>query len=171
MTNDLEFDGYRPGCVGDIVALHAGYYAKNWGFGLPFETKVATELAAFLQRRKPDRDLFRTAYRGSQAIGSITIDSSGGGPKGAHLRWFIVSDSERGTGLGKTLLSDAMAFCKSSGIARIWLTTFSGLDAARDLYESFGFVLVSESDSDQWQGGVREQLFERLHPTTPHIKI
>ena len=44
---------------------------------------------------------------------------------------------------------------------RVWLTTFAGLDAARALYEWHGFTLVSESDNDQWQGGVREQLFRR----------
>ncbi len=162
----IEFDDYRPGCVGDIVALHARYYAAEWGFGLPFETKVASEMAAFLARRKPDTDLFLTAYRDGRAVGSITIDASGGGPKGAHLRWFIVDGVERGSGLGKKLLHKAMAFCKSSGIARVWLTTFSGLDAARTLYEEHGFVLVSESGKDQWQGGVREQLFERLQPVT-----
>ncbi len=160
----IEFDDYRPGCVGEIVTLHARYYAAEWGFGLPFETKVARELAAFMVRRKPDTDLFLTAYRDGRAIGSITIDSSGGGPKGAHLRWFIVDGVERGSGLGKKLIQDAMAFCKSSDITRIWLTTFAGLDAARALYEEHGFVLISESGDDQWQGGVREQLFECLQP-------
>ncbi len=162
---NLEFDGYRPGCVGDIVSLHARYYAAEWGFGLPFETKVATEMAAFLSRRKPDRDLFLTAYRDGRAVGSITIDASGGGPRGAHLRWFIVSEDEHGQGLGKKLLGDAMDFCQTSGLSRVWLTTFSGLDAARKLYEQFGFVLVDEKGDDQWQGGVREQRFERLHLT------
>jgi GNAT superfamily N-acetyltransferase len=158
----IEFDGYRPGCLADIVALHARYYARNWGFGLAFETKVASELAAFLAGMDPQRDLFLAAYEDGAVAGSIAVDVSGGGPRGAHLRWFIVS--AQGCGLGKTLLERAMRFCDEQSKLTVWLTTFAGLDAARALYERHGFRLVEESDVDQWQGGVREQLFERCRP-------
>jgi hypothetical protein len=50
------------------------------------------------------------------------------------------------------------------GASAVWLTTFAGLDAARALYERYGFALADESDADQWQGGVREQLFKRPAP-------
>ena len=33
--------GYRPGCIGRVVELHAGYYARTAGFGVSFEAKVA----------------------------------------------------------------------------------------------------------------------------------
>lgn len=155
-----EFDGYRPGCLADIVGLHARYYHRGWGFGQAFETKVAAEMAAFLSRRDPQRDLFLAAYADGRVVGSVTMDVTGGGPQGAHLRWFIVSDTARGTGLGGRLMADAMAFCDRDGAAA-WLTTFAGLDAARALYERHGFQLQSESTVDQWSGGVREQLFLR----------
>src|SRR6202012_5945138 len=41
--------GYQPGCIGDIAALHARFYSRTSGFGVFFEKKVATELAAFAQ--------------------------------------------------------------------------------------------------------------------------
>lgn len=41
----------------------------------------------------------------------------------------------------------------------MYLTTFDGLHAARYLYESMGFELTKETSVDQWNGGVREQLF------------
>ena len=156
----FEFDGYRPGSLAAIVGLHARYYAENWDFGLPFEAKVAGELAEFLSRMTPDKDLYLIAYRDGAVAGSIVVDASGGGPKGAHMRWFIVCDAARGCGLGKQLMQRAMDFCHTRNHNRIWLTTFSGLNAARALYERHGFVLTRESDEDQWQGGVREQLFE-----------
>ena len=53
----------------------------------------------------------------------------------------------------------------------VWLTTFAGLDAARALYERHGFRLVSESDIDQWSGGVREQRFERRMPALQNRSI
>ncbi len=157
---EIELDGYRPGCLADIVGLHARYYSKNWGFSLTFETKVASELAEFLQRMDRKKDFFLTAYQNDKAIASISVDVSNGGPKGAHIRWFIVSGEARGSGLGKKLMQKAMDFCHDQNIENIWLTTFAGLDAARALYEHHGFTLTSESDADQWGGGVREQLFE-----------
>ncbi len=161
-TAPFVFDGYRPGALAAVVALHARYYAREWGFGRAFETKVAGELAGFLDRADPHDDLFVTAWRGEELAGSITIDASDGGPMGAHLRWFIVDDGTRGTGLGGALMDRAMAFCDKRGHERIWLTTFAGLDAARRLYEKHGFALADESEADQWHGGVREQLFR--HP-------
>lgn len=155
-----EFDAYRPGCLADIVGLHARYYHRHWGFGQAFETKVAAELAEFVTRRDAERDLFLNAYHDGHVVGSVTLDVVGGGPSGAHLRWFIVSEEARGTGLGGVLLSRAMTFCDEAGLP-CWLTTFAGLEAARALYERYGFRLTSESAVDQWSGGVREQLFQR----------
>jgi ribosomal protein S18 acetylase RimI-like enzyme len=144
--------------------MHAAYYARDWHFGLPFEAKVAGELAEFLSRMDSAEDQFLAAYRGDELVGSVVVDRTGGGPMGAHLRWFIVSDAARGTGLGKRLIEAAMAHCDQRLFERVWLTTFAGLDAARALYERHGFALVSEAERDQWSGGVREQLYERRMP-------
>lgn len=160
----IGFDGYRPGALGGVLGLHMDYYAAEWGFGRAFETKVAAELAEFLARMDPARDLFLTAWRGDVLVGSITMDVSGGGPDGAHLRWFVVSDSERGSGLGKQLMSRAIDHADSVAAGPVWLTTFAGLEAARALYERHGFTLSTQSEDDQWQGGVREQLFKRAAP-------
>jgi GNAT superfamily N-acetyltransferase len=165
----IELDGYRPGCLADIVGLHARYYARHWGFGLAFETKVASELAEFMSRLDPERDLFLAAYDADRVAGSVVVDASGGGPAGAHLRWFIVGDAARGTGLGGRLIERAMAFCDGQGCKAVWLTTFAGLDAARALYEKHGFILTAEPQVDQWRGGVREQVFERRLASRPPV--
>lgn len=159
-----ELDGYRPGALAGIVALHMRYYAGAWTFGLAFEAKVASELAEFLQRMDGERDLLLVAYEAGEPVASIVMDVSGGGEGGAHLRWFIVGDAMRGSGLGRDLLARALDHCDRLGCSRIWLTTFAGLDAARTLYERAGFALVAESEVDQWRGGVREQRFERHLP-------
>ena len=162
----IVFAGYRPGALAGVLGLHMDYYAREWNFGLAFETKVAAELAEFLNRFDPDRDLFLTAWRGDALVGSISMDVSGGGLEGAHLRWFVVSDGARGTGLGKQLMARAISHADSVAAGPVWLTTFAGLDVARALYERFGFRLQSQSEDDQWQGGVREQVFERPAPST-----
>lgn len=161
----VVFAGYRPGALAGVLGLHMEYYAREWDFGLAFETKLASELAEFLTRFDPERDLFLTAWRRGALAGCITMDVSGGGIAGAHLRWFMVADSARGSGLGKQLMARAISHADSVAAGPVWLTTFAGLDVARALYERFGFRLESEADADQWGGGVREQVFERPAPS------
>lgn len=73
----------------------------------------------------------------------------------------ILDDSCRGSGIGRRLLNEALAFCDSQGFAAVQLWTFSGLNAARRLYESFGFTLHKEWQGDQWGRMMTEQQFSR----------
>ncbi len=143
------------------------YYASEWGFGAGFETKVAAELAHFIESMQSEHDLLTTAWLQDRLVGSIVVDHTVTGGDGAHLRWFITAPAARGTGLGKKLLCRAVEFADDRGYDHIWLTTFAGLDAARALYEKAGFRLMSEQADDQWQGGVREQRFERRRTQSP----
>ena len=93
MDEELVLDGYRPGALARVIALHMDDYGPAWGFGLAFESKLAREMGAFLARLDPERDLFLAAYRADGTlIASITIDGIAGGEGGAHLRWFIVAE-------------------------------------------------------------------------------
>jgi GNAT superfamily N-acetyltransferase len=69
-------------------------------------------------------------------VGSIAID--GQDLSTAHLRWFILDDGCRGSGVGRQLLRAAVEFCDQHGFDAIQLWTFKGLDAARRLYERPG---------------------------------
>jgi GNAT superfamily N-acetyltransferase len=146
------------------VRLHIDWYARHWNFGLPFETKVAGELAAFLARADDMTDLFRLALDGDEIVGAITIDGSetraGRAAAEAHLRWFIVGEDMQGRGVGRLLMDAAMGFCRDRGFGRVWLWTFAGLDAARKLYEDYGFTLVEEVEQSQWGRALTEQMFE-----------
>ena len=84
--------GYIPGSIGRIIELHGTYYNEYWGFGLFFESKVASELAEFIGRYDKRRDGFWTASLESRIEGSIAIDGIQAKGEGAHLRWFIMSD-------------------------------------------------------------------------------
>jgi GNAT superfamily N-acetyltransferase len=94
-------------------------------------------------------------------VGSIAIDGEDLGANVAHLRWFIMDDRARGTGVGRTLLSTALAFADANGFAETPLWTFEGLSAARHLYESQGFACVEEHPGNQWGSEVLEQRFIR----------
>ena len=152
--------GYIPGCIGRVSELHALYYSDLVGFGLTFEAKVARELAEFCSRYDEQRDGLWLATLDGHIHGSIAIDGLHAQDEGAHLRWFITSNEIRGTGIGTLLLSSAMDFCRVRGYRHIYLWTFSGLDAARHLYEKFGFKLVKQERGSQWGMEVDEQRFE-----------
>lgn len=151
--------GYRPGCIGRIAELHADYYARQAGFGMRFESKVARELAAFCEDYAAERDGLWLALENGKVAGSIAIDGSHAATDGAHLRWFIVADSLRGQGVGKRLLAEAIGFCRARAYARVHLDTFAGLDAARHLYEAHGFRLTDQRRGAQWGREVDEQCF------------
>lgn len=161
MTHTLHA-GHLPGCIGRIVELHANHYSQLVGFGLPFETKVARELCAFCEGCDAQRDGLWLALHNGRVEASIAIDGSHATQDGAHLRWFIVSDALRGTGVGTALLASALAFCDARQYATTYLWTFEGLGAARHLYEKSGFRLVLERRGSQWGTEVNEQRFERL---------
>jgi GNAT superfamily N-acetyltransferase len=158
MTPEIRMSkGYVPGSLGRVIELHGTYYHTHWGFGTFFEVKVAAELAAFFSRYNEDRDGFWTAAAAGRIEGAITIDGMDAHSKGAHLRWFIVSDALRGKGVGNRLIDAAMGFCRRKGYRTVYLWTFGGLDAARHLYEKAGFLPVESHTGKQWGTEVNEQ--------------
>lgn len=152
--------GYLPGCIGRIAEMHGRYYAREAGFGVAFESKVARELAAFCERLDSTRDGLWLALRDGRVEGSVALDGLDADGEGAHLRWFIVADELRGGGSGSRLLEAALTHCRQRGYRRVYLWTFAGLAAARHLYEKHGFRLVREQRGSQWGYEVDEQRFE-----------
>ena len=162
----IEIGGYIPGALGRIAETHADYYHRHWGFGLFFEAKIATELSEFLGRFDGQHDGFWTLLLEDRVMGAIAIDGLKAATESAHLRWFIVSPEFRGQGWGRQLMTEAVSFCDRQGYRRIGLWTFAGLDAARHLYEAFGFRLISQGESERWGTRVIEQRFERNSEAT-----
>lgn len=148
----------RPGDVGRIVALHGTTYAREYGFDHSFEAYVAGPLAAFACAPSPRHRIW-IAERGDRLVGCIAIVDLGNGV--AQLRWFLVDPSERGTGLGRRLLGEAVGFCRDAGYGSIVLWTVNALLAAAHLYRDAGFVKVEEHASRQWGVDVVEEKYER----------
>lgn len=153
--------GYQPGVIGGIVTLHADYYARQHGFGAPFEARVAAALADFVPRLGAPCNRLWTVWLRGRVAGSIAIDGEDLGGGQAHLRWFIVGDALRGQGVGRRLLAEALAFCDAQAFAQTVLWTFAGLDAACHLYRQTGFERVEQWAGDQWGPTVTEQRFVR----------
>ena len=151
--------GYIPAALADSMALQAHYYARAHGFGACFEAGRLRDAGEFLGRYDPTRDGVWLLVGDGRVQGTLVID--GGKPLGVgHLRWFIVDDAMRGRGFGRRMMQLAMEFCDAR-FDLVFLTTFAGLDAARGLYEAFGFVLVEQANGATWGRVVTEQRFER----------
>ncbi|WP_248798435.1 helix-turn-helix domain-containing GNAT family N-acetyltransferase [Pseudomonas sp. MWU13-2105] len=154
--------GYRPGLVGRVTEMHATFYARHSGFGQFFESQVAMGLADFVGRLEQPCNRAWVATQSERIVGSLVIDGQGLGNNEAHLRWFILDDGCRGSGVGRQLLSEALSFCDQFGFAATRLWTFKGLDTARRLYEAHGFELTKEEEGSQWGSTVTEQQFTRI---------
>ncbi|MEM6745178.1 MAG: GNAT family N-acetyltransferase [Pseudomonadota bacterium] len=154
--------GHRPALLGEIVSANARWYADHWGFGLPFETKVAAGLAEFLPRAGKD-DLILSAWDktgGAPSFAaSLILDAQDPAcrPGEAYPRWFIAA--RPGGGLGRRMMEEAVGWLDARGLA-CFLDTFAGLHAARRLYEAHGFTLVHEAPDGSWGVEVRGQRVE-----------
>jgi ribosomal protein S18 acetylase RimI-like enzyme len=144
----------KPGDVGYIVYLHGTLYSREYGFDPTFEAYVAGPLSEFV-RHRTDRDRLWIAEREGQIVGCIAI--VGVSEKEAQLRWFLVDPSARGLGLGRTLIEEAVAFCRSCGYESVFLWTESALTTAAHLYRSLGFEKVEEKPGRQWGVEVVEE--------------
>ncbi len=156
---DVQWKGYYPGALGEIIRLHAVYYHDYWSFDVSFETQEGRELCEFMARFNPKSDGLWTAVAKGRFAGSVAIDGHNSSTEGARLRWFIVEPTFQGLGIGRDLIRKAVEFSRAAGHKKIYLWTFEGLDAARHLYEQQGFRLTEVREVNQWGGIIREQKF------------
>jgi GNAT superfamily N-acetyltransferase len=92
--------------------------------------------------------------------GSIAVDGINAQSKGAHLRWFIVSENWQGNGMGNALIEKATDFCRSRDYKWVYLWSFKGLSAAAHLYRKFGFEIIEQHLGTTWGTEVMEQCYQ-----------
>jgi ribosomal protein S18 acetylase RimI-like enzyme len=147
----------RPGDIGLVVYLHGLLFAEEHGFGDTFEAQVAASLAEFYLSFKPDKERLWVAEKNGQIVGSVGVVESS--QSQARLRWLLVDPANRGLGLGKALLEEAIDFCKQCGYRSVFLETFSELTAAGRLYELAGFKITEEKTKSLFGKTVTEQQY------------
>lgn len=92
-------------------------------------------------------DLFLVAEDENLVVGTCGVKADGS--KTAILRRFFVSSSHRGQGVGKSLLQEALSFCRKKGFREVVIRTSSAMEQAIRLCRSVGF----EQDGDWSLGG------------------
>ena len=138
---------YPPGLIGVVSALFGRTIARSHGVDWTLDAMIAEQQCEFFRRFDCERDRVWVALRDGWPQGALSIDGPRPekGREAAQLRFFILDESLRGRGIGRSMLASAMQFCKEQGFRSIFLTTLPGLDAAMRLYESVGFTQISAS--------------------------
>ena len=143
----------RPGDVGEMIRLHGMLYSRECGYDTTFEGYVCRTFADFIARYDPTKDRIWLAQRGEQIVGSIAIVSHT--PQKAQLRWFLLLPEMRGRGLGKTMLQNAMDFCRERHYRTVFLETTDDQQKAIRMYEQAGFRQTDAREASAW--GVRHR--------------
>lgn len=150
MSNDIETrHDLRCGDLGRIVELHGEVYDPIGGFGLRFEAFVARTLAEFVLDDDANGRLWLLEREG-RLIGctAVVLRENDQG----QIRWVVIDPSERGQGLGRRMVTDAIAYCREHNCGSIYLETTDGLRESQTLYESFGFQVTSNTIAELWDG-------------------
>jgi molybdopterin-guanine dinucleotide biosynthesis protein A len=80
------------------------------------------------------------ATRVDRIVGSVALRRLG--PSEVELKRMYLRPSERGHGTGRRLLDTALLWAREDGIDTVRLDTTERMQAARHLYEKYGFVQV-----------------------------
>jgi GNAT superfamily N-acetyltransferase len=147
----------RPGDIGYLIYLHGVLYAQEYGWDHTFEGYVAGPLAEF-GKFHTDRERIWVVEKDGTVAGSLGIVEAA--PERAQLRWFLLHPDLRGRGLGRSLIEQAIQFCRDCHYAQVFLWTTGELRAAARLYRSAGFQLAEEKTHRIWGAVVTEQRYE-----------
>jgi ribosomal protein S18 acetylase RimI-like enzyme len=155
----------KPGDIGYITYLHGVLYAEEYGLDCTFEGYVADGLARFALAFDARKDRLWVAELDGHIVGSIGI--VGASASEAQLRWFLVHPTCRGRGLGRTLLQEALRFCRDRSFASVFLWTFSELQTAAHLYRSVGFRKTEHKTHPIWGKMLTEQRYDLVLRPAP----
>jgi len=136
------------GDFGWIVSRHAELYAREYGWGEPFEGLCAQIVADFANANDPKRERCWIPEMNGENVGCVMLvkDSD----EVARVRLLLVDPRARGLGLGARLVEECVTFARQAGYKRITLWTHSILVAARHIYEKAGFTLTSSEKRHTW---------------------
>ncbi len=135
----------EPGDLGMVVHLHGVVYAREYGLDTSFEPYVAKPLAEFAMQGNGRLWIAEIDGRIVGSIAMVDADDNAG-----QLRWFLLVPEARGSGLGRRLLEEALAYARQRGYAHLYLWSFADLADALRLYERAGFKVTERKRGIVW---------------------
>jgi molybdopterin-guanine dinucleotide biosynthesis protein A/predicted GNAT family N-acyltransferase len=132
-----------------------------------FRTLVSDTLAEFGFTADPDLDpdladpsavyeAVWIAVRADRVVGSVALRRLG--PDEVELKRMYLRPELRGLGVGRRLLDTALRWARKHSIRAIKLDTTARMEAARHLYEAYGFVRVPGAAPRQGQSRLLYEL-------------
>jgi DNA-binding MarR family transcriptional regulator/N-acetylglutamate synthase-like GNAT family acetyltransferase len=152
-----------PGDMGWIVQKHGELYAQEYGWNGEFEALVAEICAKFLREVDHASERCWIAERDGVRVGCIMLVRHS--RTVAKLRLLLVDPSQRGMGVGNTLVQECLAFARQAGYRKVSLWTQSNLSAARKLYQGHGFRKVASQPHESFGAKLVAETWElQLRP-------
>ena len=129
--------------------MHGRLYAREYGNDSSFEAMVAGSVARAAMRGFPrERERIWVVESDGAFDGKLGLTDEDGVT--GMLRWVLLDPSLRGHGLGRRLVSEAIAEARELDYERLELDTFSDLAAAAAIYLSHGFRVTGEDIGPRW---------------------
>lgn len=149
----------RYGDFGWIVSCNAETYAREYGWGEPFEGLCAQIVADFANNNDPSCERCWIAELNGENVGSVMLVKDEQ-PGTARIRLLIVDAKARGLGVGARLTNECVTFARQAGYKKITLWTHSILTAARHVYQKAGFTLTSSENRHTWSKDVVAEFWD-----------
>ena len=144
MTPNIVLRDLQVGDIGWVAHRQGILYAQEYGWDGTFEALVAEIASQYVKNLDPEKENAWIAECDGQVVGSVFLVKVS--DTEAKLRLLYVEPEMRGTGLGRRLTQECIAFAKSQGYEKLTLWTNDILHAARRIYQTAGFVLLAEEN-------------------------
>lgn len=148
---------HGPEDIDHIISRHGALYADEYGWDAKLmERLVSSTFTDFLSpSHDPARERLWIAERGTGAdanfVGCIMLfnDTDDPAHQSAMLRLLLVEPSERGRGLGRRLVRQAVEFARGeAGYRRVLLWMPGEMAVARKIYQTEGFEKLTEVEHE-----------------------
>jgi DNA-binding MarR family transcriptional regulator/GNAT superfamily N-acetyltransferase len=158
VTAPIVIRPHRMGDISWVIHRQTVLYRDEYGWGIKFEELIAEIAAEFLKSHDPACEHCWVAERAGAIVGSVFLVRAG--DQLAKLRLLYVEPDARGAGIGGLLVDECMRFARATGYLRMTLWTNDVLTAARRIYETRGFKLISEAPHSDFGPAMVGQVFE-----------
>lgn len=150
---------FREADIDFVISGQLALYAAEYGFTSDiWKAYLTGGVNDFIRQFDSGRDCMYIAEHNNVPCGCITITHTGDGT--AQLRFYFMEKEFRGNGAGRRLIDHAIGFCRDAKYERVFLWTFSTLDAARHLYAGRGFWITDTQVNNEWGEPVLEERWE-----------
>ena len=146
---DLILRTVRNGDANRILALMREVFIDEMGWDRAFLVDAAHTLVELLAADTAAKNLFLVCCDDRKIIGLVVLRDAGDGA--GFIRWLVVHSSVRGIGLGRLLMTRALAFAGDAGFDRVRLVTVRDLPKAMDFYLKAGFREVAHKPDILWR--------------------